>query len=178
MLRMLNRFICARLFSTPWIVTHQVPLSMGFSRQEYWSGLPCPSPGDLPNAGTEPTFLVPPALAGGFFITSATWTINGRKWPFIQPVNKCVYGKDIVQRPAQKIFLARKHICKYQSMKHTSQHLVHILQNLLPIYPAKHTLPYSPLAPKFLPLKHIEMDNKITVQCLTLEGFAFSITLK
>ena len=39
---------------TPWIVAHQAPLSMGFSRQEYWSGLPCLSPGDLPNAGTEP----------------------------------------------------------------------------------------------------------------------------
>ena len=39
---------------TPWTVAQQVPLSMGFSRQEYWSGLPCPSPGDLSNPGTEP----------------------------------------------------------------------------------------------------------------------------
>ena len=39
---------------TPWTVAHQAPLSMGFSRQEYWSGVPCPSPGDLPNPGTEP----------------------------------------------------------------------------------------------------------------------------
>ena len=39
---------------TPWTVAHQAPLSMGFSRQESWSGLPCPSPGDLPNPGTEP----------------------------------------------------------------------------------------------------------------------------
>ena len=43
-----------RLFATPWIVAHQAPLSMGFSRQEYWSGLPCPSPGDLPDPGIEP----------------------------------------------------------------------------------------------------------------------------
>ena len=42
---------------TPWIVARQAPLSMGFSRQEYWSGLPFPSPGDLPNAGTEPSLL-------------------------------------------------------------------------------------------------------------------------
>ena len=41
-------------FVTPWTVTHQVPLSMEFSRQEYWSGLPFPSPGDLPNAGIKP----------------------------------------------------------------------------------------------------------------------------
>ena len=43
-----------RLFATPWTVAHQAPPPMGFSRQEYWSGLPFPSPGDLPNPGTEP----------------------------------------------------------------------------------------------------------------------------
>ena len=43
-----------RLFVTPWTVAHQIPLSMGFSRQEYWSGLPFPSPGDLPDPGIEP----------------------------------------------------------------------------------------------------------------------------
>ena len=43
-----------RLFATPWTVAYQAPLSLGFSRQEYWSGLPFPSPGDLPNPGTEP----------------------------------------------------------------------------------------------------------------------------
>ena len=43
-----------RLFATPWTVAYQAPLSMGFSRQEYWSGLPCPSPGDLPNQGIKP----------------------------------------------------------------------------------------------------------------------------
>ena len=43
-----------RLFATPWTVAHQAPLSMGFSRQEYWSGLPFPSPGDLPGPGIEP----------------------------------------------------------------------------------------------------------------------------
>ena len=43
-----------QLFATPWTVAYQAPLSMGFSRQEYWSGLPFPSPGDLPNPGIEP----------------------------------------------------------------------------------------------------------------------------
>ena len=46
---------------------------MGFSKQEHWSGLPCPPPGDLPNPGMEATSLMSPALAGGFFTTSATW---------------------------------------------------------------------------------------------------------
>ena len=52
---------------------HQAPLSMGFSRQEYWSGLPCPPPWDLPNSGIELMSLMSPALAGGFFIASDTW---------------------------------------------------------------------------------------------------------
>ena len=50
----LSHFICVGLFETPWTVAHQAPLSMGFSWQEYCSGLPCPPPGDLPDPGTEP----------------------------------------------------------------------------------------------------------------------------
>ena len=62
-----------RLFATPWTVAHQAPLPMGFSRQEYESRFPFPTTGDLPNPGIKPEFLVSPALAGGFFTTSATW---------------------------------------------------------------------------------------------------------
>ena len=58
---------------TPWTVARQAPLSMGFSGQEYQSGLPCPSPGDLPHPGIEPASLMSPALAGGFLTTSTTW---------------------------------------------------------------------------------------------------------
>ena len=57
---------CVQLFATPWTVARQVPLSMGFPRQEYWSGLPFPSPGDLPDPGIEPAS---PALAGRFYTT-------------------------------------------------------------------------------------------------------------
>ena len=53
---------------------------MGFSRQEYWSGLPCLPPGDLPNPGIEPTSLMCPALTGGFFITSTTWEAHGHAY--------------------------------------------------------------------------------------------------
>ena len=62
---MLSRLSCVRLFVTPWTGACQAPLSMGFSRQEYWSALPFPSPGDFPSSGTKPTSLMPPALAGG-----------------------------------------------------------------------------------------------------------------
>ena len=61
-----------QLSATPGTIARQAPLSMGFSRQE-WSGLPRPPPGDLPDPGIEPTSLLSPALAGGFFTTSATW---------------------------------------------------------------------------------------------------------
>ena len=57
----------------PWTVAHQAPLSMGFSRQESWSGLPCLPPGDLPDPEIEPESPVSPALAGRFFTTNATW---------------------------------------------------------------------------------------------------------
>ena len=66
---------------TLWTVAHQAPLSMGFSRQEYWSGLPCPSPGDLPNAGFKPTS---PAMADGFFTTSASWEVPSVTFSSVQ----------------------------------------------------------------------------------------------
>ena len=69
------------LFVTLWTITHQTPLSMEFSKQEYWSGLPCTSPGDLPSPGIEPASLTSPVLANGFFTTSATWEAPSiRKW--------------------------------------------------------------------------------------------------
>ena len=62
-----------RFFVTPWTVAHQAPLIMGFSRQEYCSGLPFPSPGDLPDPGIELMSITSPALTSGFFTTSFTW---------------------------------------------------------------------------------------------------------
>ena len=56
-------------FATPWTVPCQAPLFMGFSRQKYWSGLPCPPPGDLPNSGIKPVSSATPILAGKFFTT-------------------------------------------------------------------------------------------------------------
>ena len=69
----LSCFSHIRLFASLWTGALPVPLSMGFSRQQYWSGLPCPPPEDLPDPGIKPSSLTSPALAGGFFTTSATW---------------------------------------------------------------------------------------------------------
>ena len=70
-----------QLFTTPWTVACQAPQFMGFSRQEYWSGLPCPPPGDFPNPEMEPASFVSPALAGGF----STTVLRGR------PIHKMSY---------------------------------------------------------------------------------------
>ena len=64
-----------RLFATPWTAAYQAPPSVGFSRQEYWSGVPFTSPGDLLDPGIKPASLKSPALAGRFFIISATWEV-------------------------------------------------------------------------------------------------------
>ena len=69
----LSCFSRVQLFATPWAVARQPPLSLGFSRQEYWSGLPCLPPGDLPDPGIQPASVMSPALAGGFFTTTTTW---------------------------------------------------------------------------------------------------------
>ena len=87
---MLSRFSRVRLYATPWTAAHQAPLSTGFSRQEYWSGLPCPPPADLPDPGIKPPSLTSRALAGGFFTTSATWevpvTYEGKEKESNQPL--------------------------------------------------------------------------------------------
>ena len=67
-----------RLFVTLWTVVRQAPVSLGFSRQEYCSGLQCPPSGDLPDSGIEPASPASPASAGGFFTTSATWEARSR----------------------------------------------------------------------------------------------------
>ena len=73
----LSRFSHVPLFATVWTVARQAPLSMGFSRQEYWSGLPLASPGDLPDPGIKPASLMSPTLAGGFFSIHTTWEAQG-----------------------------------------------------------------------------------------------------
>ena len=71
---MLSHFSHVQLSATPWTVAHKAPLSKGFSRQEYWSGLLCLPPGDLPDPGIEPWSPASPTLANAFFTTSAPWT--------------------------------------------------------------------------------------------------------
>ena len=80
-----------QLFETPWPVSYQIPPSIGggfLSSQEYWSGLPSPPPGDLPDPGTEHVSLTSSALTGGFFTTRTTWA--GMKSILGRGKNPCI----------------------------------------------------------------------------------------
>ena len=81
---MLSCFSHAQLFATVWTIVHQAPLSMGFSRQGYWSALPCPPPEDLPNPGFEPASPVSPALQ----TDSLLLIPGGSPFPYIYTVDK------------------------------------------------------------------------------------------
>ena len=78
----LSHFNCVWLFAPSWTVARQALFSMGFSRQKYWSGLPCPPPGDLPDPGIKTASLTSPAVAGRFSTSSAIWEalVNDRHW--------------------------------------------------------------------------------------------------
>ena len=69
----LSHFSRVQLSAALWTEAYKASLSVGFFRQEYWRGLPFPPPGDLPNPGIKPAFLMSPALTDKFFTTSATW---------------------------------------------------------------------------------------------------------
>ena len=86
---MLSRFSGVQPFVTPWILAREAPLSMGFSGQVYWSGLPCPSSGALPDPRITLESPTSPALAGGFFTTSATW--EALSLLFIVPILNIYY---------------------------------------------------------------------------------------
>ena len=98
---MLRLFSYVRLFATLWTIVPQAPLSTEFSRQEYWSGLPFPSPGDLPDPGIKPMSLMSPALAGRFFTTSATLTGSPVKKPQLLIIADEVPENDCKPRPLE-----------------------------------------------------------------------------
>ena len=95
--RVLSCFNSVQPFVTLWTVARQAPLSMRFSRQEYWSGLPFPTPGDLPNSGIKCASLISPALADRFFTTSPIWEAP-RNWRLTVPKTT----KMLLVRPLMK----------------------------------------------------------------------------
>ena len=92
-----------QLFATPWAVAHQAPLSMGFSRQEYWSGLPFPSPGDLPNPGIEPGS---PALQADALFSECYQGLRQEKRMRIRGLGEGFVSSSAEWRPKISIFIA------------------------------------------------------------------------
>ena len=88
------------LFVTPWTVAHQAPQSMGFPRQEYWSGLPYPPPGDLPDSGIEIASLVFPVLAGRFFTTAP----SGKPTVILQNTKKINLPAIVLSQVSVEVF--------------------------------------------------------------------------
>ena len=124
-----SHFSCVQLFATIWTMAHQAPLSMRFSRHEYWNGLLWPPPGNLPNPGIKLRSLSSPALAAGFFTTSTTWEApgnalewvtgpfsRGSSWPRDWTWAFCIAGRfftiwattEVVKPSYPELFFTRK----------------------------------------------------------------------
>ena len=138
----LGHFSHVRFFSAPWTVAHQAPLSMGFLRQEYWSGFPCPPPGDLPNPGIEPASLMSSALAGGFFTTSITWeACNGAPVQFSSVTQSCLILCDPMNcsRPGLPVH--------HQLLEFTQTHVHRVGDAIQPSHPLSAPSPPAPIPP-------------------------------
>ena len=135
---MLSWFSHVQFFMTPWTVACQDSLSLGFSRQEYWSGLPCPPPRDLLNPGIEPESLTSPVLVSRFFTTSTegfSWVLfhTGHSHDHLLESSSCTTSKP---PPKEVQFSLFPSLCKAmhsvpvtQSMNLTRQYKTKILRN-------------------------------------------------
>ena len=116
----LSRFSCVQLCATLCTIACQAPLSTGVSRKEHWSGLPGPSPGNLPNPGTESTSLKSPALADVFFTTSSTWEDFLTMEPFFSEISHFprVLRKSLAKygMNSKFLYLASQSMAKPQSV--------------------------------------------------------------
>ena len=128
---LLSRFSHVQLSATLWTVAFQAPLSMGFSRQEYWSGLPCPPPGDPPNPGIETMSLMSAALAGGFLTTSATWEAPVVSRPLhmsqemsVWPGIEIFHHQGISDVPGQRPKVLSPSHCHLNSAEQSPDHLL------------------------------------------------------
>ena len=108
-----SRSVVSDSFETPWTSDRQAPLSIGFPRQEYWSGLPFPPPGDLPHPETKPTF---PALAGRFFTAEPPRKTKG----WLGVYNVLVSGtKQNLHKTRNKVSSLKEHIISSRPQVHT-----------------------------------------------------------
>ena len=135
-----------QLFVTPWTVAYQAPLSIGFSRQEYWRRLPFPSPGDLPDPGIKAVSLMSPSLADGFFNTRATWEALSTTGANIYEIQR------FQKNPDFQLFLTTWRTWWLGTLALHSQSA-----DTIWVCFRQALLPYSPPAPPARPLKAVEL---------------------
>ena len=116
----------------PWAVAHQDPLSTEFSKQEYWSALPLPTPGDLPDPGIEPTPLAWPASAGRFSATSTHWEAN-LSIAVVQPASHA------------QLFVTQETAARQASLSLTISQSLSESMSIEAVMPSNHLIPCCPL---------------------------------
>ena len=135
-MRLLSLKAISDSFATPWIVAGQAPLSMGFPRQEYWSGLPFPSPKDLHDSGVGPTSLLSPVSTGRFFTTSATWETRIRTQTAFEITT---YGSSFLLNSSLEALQA--HQTQFSSVIQSCPTLCNPMNRSTPGLPVHHHLP-------------------------------------
>ena len=123
------------------MAAHQAPLSLGFSRQEHWSGLPCPPAGDLPHPGIKPEFLTTSAWAGGFFSTKATWEAPSLTWVAL--------NTNCVMRWHQPGYCQHSH-CAYDKWISNSVNDIYAIFSFFPSFPPRSLPPFCLQLPSYL----------------------------
>ena len=131
---------CVQLFVTPWIVAHQTLLSMGFSRQEYWSGLPCSPPGDLPDPGIEPVSLGSP-------------TLEVDSLPLAPPGNTFQFSS-VESLSCVRLFATPWTVAHQASISVTNSQSLLKLMSIESVMPSSHLILSSPSPPAFNPSQH------------------------
>ena len=131
---------CVQLFVTPWIVAHQTLLSMGFSRQEYWSGLPCSPPGDLPDPEIEPVSLGSP-------------TLEVDSLPLAPPGNTFQFSS-VELLSCVRLFATPWTVAHQASISVTNSRSLLKLMSIESVMPSNHLNLSSPSPPAFNPSQH------------------------
>ena len=120
----LSPFSHVQLFATLWTVAHQAPLSMGFSWQEYWSGLPFPSPGDLTDPGIKAASLMSLALAGRFFSTSTIWEAHLIWSEYLEYPRRCLYWPRSLSSPNNTYPSIHFYIFSFKHISHKNVYCI------------------------------------------------------
>ena len=157
---------CVQLFVTLWTVFCQVPQSMGFPRQEYWNGLPFPSPGDLPDPGIKIKSLTFPVLIGGFLTTSATWEA---------PVN---YISSVQLLSHVQLFATPWTATHQASLSITNSQSLLKLMSIKSVMPSNHLILCRPLLPPsiFPSIKVFSDESVLRIRWPKYWSFSFSIS--